>query len=174
MQNLTRILGIVLIERTEKRVIANYNENGSLKEFKTQREFEQMAVKVLNANYDTETEEVAMFLLTNKLVMAKTYSDFFVIVFSENSENEMVLYQLLDILTITMFSFFQKDLNLKGVYSHYQEVVLMLNESFSNGLILTLTHEDLLARVILSKHRKGKAVTASSSKGGVMGFLGFS
>ena len=175
MRNLKSILGVVFVEKNEKRIISNYNENGSLKEYKSQRELEQMTVKILNNYYTTEKGVVDIFLILEKMVMVRAFSDFYLIIVSENNENEMVLNDLIETIEVALEYFCSKDVSLKSIYRHYEEIVLLINEVFSNGLILTSSSQDLISRINLTNAKKGKTpATPNQGKSGVMGFLGFS
>ena len=168
MQSLKNIIGIIIIDKDENRILTNYNEHSSLNDFRSQREFEKMSAKVLNNSVLNERD---VFTIQNKLILAKTYADFYLIVVSEDQENEMLLSQLIEILDASFEHFFGKDSSLKFLYSHFEELTLILNEAFSNGLIMTLNSEDLIARVSLSKFAKSKP-RQPSGRTGVMGFLG--
>ena len=171
MQNLRTVLGIVLLERSQKRIISNYNENGSLNNSRSQREFEAAITKVLNNTFDGESEHINILVFQNKLIVSKVYREFYLLIVSEHTENEIILSKMLEIIEHAIDSFCGNNLSLKNVYENYEEIVLVLNEVFSNGLVLTLNENDLIDRVLLSNLKKGKQTGDAGKRRGIWGFL---
>ena len=171
MDNLTTILGIALLEKIDRRILVTYNENGTLREPQAQREFEQKILILLNGLYQKSEGETHVLTIEGLLIVVNIYSDFYLLVVAEERENEVVLADLLATIHSAALVFCGKEINTKLVYRFYPQLALLLNEVFDNGLILTTSSSDLVARVLMQDSKKSKGASTPNQKGSMMSFF---
>ena len=172
MDNLKTILGIVLIEKTERRILVTYNGNGSLSDPQTQRDFERSTCTLLNSLYEKAEGETHVLTVEGRLIVVNIYSDFYMLIAAEEHENEVVLLDLLNTIHGAALVFCGKEVETKLVYRFFPEMALMLNEVFDNGLVLCTSSSELVARVLMKDANKGTAYTPNQ-KGSMMSFFNF-
>lgn len=172
MDNLTTILGIALLEKTDRRILVSYNENGILREPQAQREFEQKILALLNGLYQKSEGETHVLTVEGLLIVVNIYSDFYLLVVADERENEVVLADLVATIHSAALVFCGKEINTKLIYRFYPQLALLLNEVFDNGLILTTNSTDLVARVLMQDSKKSKGAS-TPNRGGMMNFFNF-
>jgi len=174
MENLKNIHGITLLEKCNRRIIGNYNQNSRLASPASQNEFEQTVLTLLNNMYQNSTGETHIIAVHNHLLLVSIYTDFYLILIAEPLENEIILADVLSELQGTIAHFCGKEISARMIYRYYAEVAILLNEVIDNGLILTTNTEELIARIMMQDSKRTKGGSSSTNKGGVMSFFSFS
>lgn len=102
--------------------------------------------------------------LGSRVVVVRAYSDFYILVIAEQSESEVFLTDLLDVVTNCLSHFCGNKLSLGVLFKYYTEALLVLDEVISDGLVVSLDSEEIIARIIMNdKSRDNK--TSCSKKG---------
>ena len=151
----------MILDKNGDRILAKYNANGSLKTIKAQLTIEKKINELLhNSISDTE-------LITHgrHVIIARNYAEFSVILLADQSENELLLEEILETLTEGIKHFCGRNLKLPVLFRYYTEVLLLFDEILSDGLVVSLDSEEIVARVLMND--KWKASKNSSNRKGL-------
>ena len=146
MQNLTKIQGLAILDKNGDRVIANYNSRTHLNAPKAQAALEKRIEEQLrNSTLDTE-----LLTMGTHLIVARIYNEFYLVLIADQSENELLLEQVLETLTEGIGHFCGKNLKLPVIFRYYTEILLLFDEVLSDGVIVSLDHDELVSRVMMN------------------------
>ena len=160
MQNLAKIEGIVLLDKNGERILANYNSNGELDTLKKQMVFEKRIEDMLKSL----PSEDNLTSFDNHIVLSKTYKDFYMILVADESENELLLEEIMSALEDSIIYFCGKNVKLPVLFRYYTEIVLLFDEILNEGMLITIRSEDLINKVLM-KDKWGSKKSGASRRG---------
>ena len=161
MENLERIEGIVILDKNGDRVLGKYNSIGGLSLSKDQLSIEKKLEEQLNSS----NTEIGLVSIGSYLAISMQHTDFYLVLIAKDSENELLLENLLDTINEGIGYFCGKKVNLALLFRYYTEILLLIDEVINNGLIVSLDSDELVARVMMQD--KWKESRAGVPKKGI-------
>ncbi len=156
MNYLKHIIGLIILEKDGRRVLGKYNENCNIQDETEKKTFEKELSEFLKSSFHYQKKETGLFIFKEKLVLARNFSDMFLVLVSEQNENEIFLKNLIEAVDNSIIYFCGKDMNLNQIFRFYTEILLIFDEATNEGLVVTLSSEELISKVLLKENRQNK------------------
>ena len=144
----------MIIDKTGKQVISNLRTDSNGNHYQRRVELAQI-FELLNQNVKG-IREVGLIHFKNQIIVYKEFNDFYILILASQEENELFLEQTISAIEGSLVTFIGKDLKLENLYNYLSQVCLILDEAFSEGLILTQSTEEICAKVMMKKLPKNR------------------
>lgn len=150
------ILGLLIIEKSGRRVLAQYNPNTDLKAETAQKNFEKDTINFLNNSPTIIKDTLSLINLKKKCLFIKNYEDFYIILISKENENKIFLKNVIEKVIECIEFFCGKNLDLGLIFQYYTEILLLFDEILNEGIVITLNTDEIVAKVLMQEHWKGQ------------------
>lgn len=151
MQDIKNIHGIYLIEKNGRQIISNLSKK-FLKNKTERQHFQHLLFEFLKDSL-WQSKETQIFLYGEHTVLVKCYADFAVLVLASEEENEIFLKKIMQAIDSSLTTFVGKEIKLENIFQYISQVTLILDEIYSNGVVLTLSPEEICSRVMMKENK---------------------
>ena len=174
LENIVCIIKFILIlDNSGKRIYCQYYT----KEYETlesQFDFENRLSRI-TATLSVDRNQVDIFNFENYNVICKINNEVAIFIGQDENDNEVLLDHFLETFEMELFNFIGEDLSREKVLNHYNEIVLLVDEMITGGVVLNIDEHSLYNRIKNSeKTQTNNDKQEQQSGGGIMsGLFGY-
>ena len=174
LENIACIIKFILIlDNSGKRIYCQYYT----KEYETlesQFDFESRLSRI-TATLSVDRNQVDIFNFENYNVICKINNEVEIFIGQDENDNEVLLDHFLETFEMELFNFIGEDLSREKVLNHYNEIVLLVDEMITGGVVLNIDEHSLYNRIKNSeKTQTNNDKEEQQSGGGIMsGLFGY-
>lgn len=164
---------ILILDNSGKRIYCQYYT----KEYETlesQFDFENRLAKI-TATLSIDRNQVDIFNFENYNIICKINNEVVIFIGQDENDNEVLLDHFLETFEMELFNFIGEDLSREKVLNHYNEIVLLVDEIVTGGVVLNIDEHSLYNRIKSSeKTQTNNEKQEQQSGGGLMsGLFGY-
>ncbi len=162
---------ILILDNAGKRIYCNYYTN-VYESIESQLDFESRLLKITEKN-GVNKKELDIFNIENYNILCKIDNEIAIFIGQDENDNELLLEQLFQMFETQLFNFVGEDLSREKVLNHYNEIVLLVDEIITGGVVVNLDEKSIYNR-IKNVEKKEKSSEKTQSGGGIMsGIFGY-
>ena len=163
---------ILILDNSGKRIYCQYYT----KEYETlesQFDFESRLSRI-TATLSIDRNQVDIFNFENYNIICKINNEVAIFIGQDENDNEVLLDHFLETFEMELFNFIGEDLSREKVLNHYNDIVLLVDEIVTGGIVLNIDEHSLYNRIIFEKTQTNKEKQEQQSGGGIMsGLFGY-
>ena len=136
---------LLILDNSGKRIYCNYYT----KEYETlesQLEFESRLSKI-TATYSVDKDNVDIFNFENYNIICKIEKEIAIFIGQNENDNELLLNEVFKMFEIQLFNFVGDNLTRDKILNHYNDIVLLIDEFITGGIVLNIDEHSLYERV---------------------------
>lgn len=173
LENVVCIIKFILIlDNSGKRIYCQYYT----KEYETlesQLDFENRLSRI-TATYSVERNQVDIFNFEHYNIICKINNEVAIFIGQEEDDNEVLLDHFLETFEMELFNFIGEDLSREKVLNHYNDIVLLIDEMVTGGIVLNTDEHSLYNRIKSSEKVQTSNQKQEQTGGGIMsGLFGY-
>ena len=162
---------LLILDNSGKRIYCNYYT----KEYETlesQLEFESRLSKITGI-YSVDKKNIDIFNFEKYNIICKIEKEIAIFIGQDENDNELLLNEVFKMFETQLFNFVGDDLTRNKILNHYNDIVLLIDEFISGGIVLNIDEHSLYERV--KKVEKTQKKNEKSNYGGglMSGFFGY-
>ena len=162
---------LLILDNSGKRIYCNYYT----KEYETlesQLEIESRVSKI-TATYSVDKDNIDIFNFEKYNIICKIEKEIAIFIGQDENDNELLLNEVFKMLETQLFNIVGDNLSRNKILNHYNDIVLLIDEFISGGIVLNIDEHSLYERV-KNVEKAQKKIQKSNSGGGLMsGFFGY-
>ena len=164
---------ILILDNSGKRIYCQYYT----KEYETlesQFDFESRLSKI-TATLSIDRNQVDIFNFENYNIICKINNEVAIFIGQDENDNEVLLDHFLETFEMELFNFIGEDLSREKVLNHYNDIILLVDEIVTGGVVLNIDEHSLYNRIKNSeKTQTNNEKKEQQSGGGIMsGLFGY-
>lgn len=160
---------IIILDNAGKRLYSNYYTN-DYPSIESQLDFELKLSKI-TSKYSVEQNDIDIFTFEKYNIISKIDKEISIFIGQDENDNEILLEQFFSMLETQFFNFIGEDLSREKVLNHYKEIVILIDEMVSNGVILNIDEHSIYDRI---KNSEKKKEEKTGGRGGIIsGIFGY-
>ena len=172
LEDLAGIIKFILIlDNSGKRIYCNYYT----KDYDTtesQIDFENRLSKI-TSTFSVDKNDIDIFNFEKYNIVCKIDKEIAIFIGQDENDNELLLNDFFKMLETQLFNFVGDNLSREKILNHYNEIVLLIDEMVSSGIVLNIDEHSLYNR-IKNTNKTQKSDEKSQSGGGIMsGIFGY-
>ena len=172
LEDLAGIIKFILIlDNSGKRIYCNYYT----KDYDTtesQIDFENRLSKI-TSTFSVDKNDIDIFNFEKYNIVCKIDKEIAIFIGQDENDNELLLNHFFKMLETQLFNFVGDNLSREKILNHYNEIVLLIDEMVSSGIVLNIDEHSLYNR-IKNTNKTQKSDEKSQSGGGIMsGIFGY-
>ena len=173
LENIVCLIKFILIlDNSGKRIYCQYYT----KEYETlesQFDFENRLSRI-TATLSIDRNQVDIFNFENYNIICKINNEVAIFIGQDENDNEVLLDHFLETFEMELFNFIGEDLSREKVLNHYNDIVLLVDEIVTGGVVLNIDEHSLYNRIIFEKTQTNNEKQEQQSGGGIMsGLFGY-
>ena len=173
LENIVCLIKFILIlDNSGKRIYCQYYT----KEYETlesQFDFESRLSRI-TATLSIDRNQVDIFNFENYNIICKINNEVAIFIGQDENDNEVLLDHFLETFEMELFNFIGEDLSREKVLNHYNDIVLLVDEIVTGGVVLNIDEHSLYNRIIFEKTQTNNEKQEQQSGGGIMsGLFGY-
>ena len=162
---------ILILDNAGQRIYCNYYTN-EYESIESQLDFESRLSKITE-KYSVSQKELDIFNFENYNILCKIDNEIAIFIGQDENDNELLLEELFKMFETQLFNFVGEDLSRKKILEHYNEIVLLVDEMITGGVVINLDEKSIYNR-IKNIEKKQKTNEKTQSGGGIMsGIFGY-
>ena len=163
---------ILILDNSGKRIYCQYYT----KEYETlesQFDFESRLSRI-TATLSIDRNQVDIFNFENYNIICRINNEIAIFIGQDENDNEVLLDHFLETFEMELFNFIGEDLSREKVLNHYNDIVLLVDEIVTGGVVLNIDEHSLYNRIIFEKTQTNNEKQEQQSGGGIMtGLFGY-
>ena len=173
LENIVCLIKFILIlDNSGKRIYCQYYT----KEYETlesQFDFESRLSKI-TATLSIDRNQVDIFNFENYNIICRINNEVAIFIGQDENDNEVLLDHFLETFEMELFNFIGEDLSREKVLNHYNDIVLLVDEIVTGGVVLNIDEHSLYNRISFEKTQTNNEKQEQQSGGGIMsGLFGY-
>ena len=162
---------ILILDNSGKRIYCIYYTN-DYNTLESQIDFETRLSRVTE-KYSVNKNELDIFNFENYNILCRIDKEIAIFVGQDENENELLLEQFFKMFETQLFNFVGENLSREKILNHYNEIILLIDEMLTGGVIINLEENSIYNR-IKNVEKKQKSNESTQSGGGIMsGIFGY-
>ena len=162
---------ILILDNSGKRIYCQYYTR-DYETLESQLEFETKISKI-TLTYSIEKNEVDIFNFEKYNIICNIDKEIAIFIGQDEKDNEVLLEQFFKMFETQLFNFIGGDLTREKVLNHYNEIVLLIDEITTGGVVLNIDEHSLYNRIKNSELTQKNAEKEKSSGGIMSGLFGY-
>jgi len=162
---------ILILDNSGKRIYCNYYTR-DYPTIESQLDFELRLSKI-TSTYSVERDNTDIFAFENFTVVCKIDKEIAIFIGQDENDNEILLEQFFQIFETQLFNFIGGDLSRTKILNKYNEIVMLIDELVSNGLVLNIDEHSVYNRIKNCENKKEINVKNIASGGFMSGLFGY-
>ena len=161
---------LLILDNSGKRIYCNYYT----KEYETlesQLEFESRLSKI-TATYSVDKDNIDIFNFEKYNIICKIEKEIAIFIGQDENDNELLLNEVFKMLETQLFNIVGDNLTRNKILNHYNDIVLLIDEFISGGIVLNIDEHSLYERV-KNVGKAQKKIEKSHSGGLMSGLFGY-
>jgi len=162
---------LLILDNSGKRIYCNYYT----KEYETlesQLEFESRLSKI-TATYSVDKDNIDIFNFENYNIICKIDKEIAIFIGQNENDNELLLNEVFKMFEIQLFNFVGDNLTRDKILNHYNDIVLLIDEFITGGIVLNIDEHSLYERVKNAEKTQKKNEKPKSGGGIMSGIFGY-
>ena len=162
---------LLILDNSGKRIYCNYYT----KEYETlesQLEFESRLSKI-TATYSVDKDNIDIFNFENYNIICKIEKEIAIFIGQNENDNELLLNEVFKMFEIQLFNFVGDNLTRDKILNHYNDIVLLIDEFITGGIVLNIDEHSLYERVKNAEKTQKKNEKPKSGGGIMSGIFGY-
>jgi hypothetical protein len=163
---------ILILDNSGKRIYCQYYT----KEYETlesQFDFESRLSRI-TATLSIDRNQVDIFNFENYNIICRINNEVAIFIGQDENDNEVLLDHFLETFEMELFNFIGEDLSREKVLNHYNDIVLLVDEIVTGGVVLNIDEHSLYNRISFEKTQTNNEKQEQQSGGGIMsGLFGY-
>ena len=162
---------LLILDNSGKRIYCNYYT----KEYETlesQLEFESRLSKI-TATYSVDKDNIDIFNFENYNIICKIEKEIAIFIGQNENDNELLLNEVFKMFEIQLFNFVGDNITRDKILNHYNNIVLMIDEFITGGIVLNIDEHSLYERVKNAEKTQKKNEKPKSGGGIMSGIFGY-
>ena len=162
---------LLILDNSGKRIYCNYYT----KEYETlesQLEFESRLSKI-TATYSVDKDNIDIFNFENFNIICKIEKEIAIFIGQNENDNELLLNEVFKMFEIQLFNFVGDNITRDKILSHYNDIVLLIDEFITGGIVLNIDEHSLYERVKNAEKTQKKNEKPKSGGGIMSGIFGY-
>ena len=162
---------LLILDNSGKRIYCNYYT----KEYETlesQLEFESRLSKI-TATYSVDKDNIDIFNFENYNIICKIEKEIAIFIGQNENDNELLLNEVFKMFEIQLFNFVGDNLTRDKILNHYNDIVLLIDEFITGGIVLNIDEHSLFERVKNAEKTQKKNEKPKSGGGIMSGIFGY-
>ena len=162
---------LLILDNSGKRIYCNYYT----KEYETlesQLEFESRLSKI-TATYSVDKDNIDIFNFENFNIICKIEKEIAIFLGQNENDNELLLNEVFKMFEIQLFNFVGDNITRDKILSHYNDIVLLIDEFITGGIVLNIDEHSLYERVKNAEKTQKKNEKPKSGGGIMSGIFGY-
>ena len=162
---------LLILDNSRKRIYCNYYT----KEYETlesQLEFESRLSKI-TATYSVDKDNIDIFNFENFNIICKIEKEIAIFIGQNENDNELLLNEVFKMFEIQLFNFVGDNLTRDKILNHYNDIVLLIDEFITGGIVLNIDEHSLYERVKNAEKTQKKNEKPKSGGGIMSGIFGY-
>ena len=162
---------LLILDNSGKRIYCNYYT----KEYETlesQLEFESRLSKI-TATYSVDKDNIDIFNFENYNIICKIDKEIAIFIGQNENDNELLLNEVFKMFEIQLFNFVGDNLSRDKILNHYNDIVLLIDEFITGGIVLNIDEHSLYERVKNAEKTQKKNEKHKSGGGIMSGIFGY-
>ena len=173
LENIVCLIKFILIlDNSGKRIYCQYYT----KEYETlesQFDFENRLSRI-TATLSIDRNQVDIFNFENYNIICRINNEVAIFIGQDENDNEVLLDHFLETFEMELFNFIGEDLSREKVLNHYNDIVLLVDEIVTGGVVLNIDEHSLYNRISFEKTQTNNEKQEQQSGGGIMsGLFGY-
>ena len=173
LENIVCLIKFILIlDNSGKRIYCQYYT----KEYETlesQFDFENRLSRI-TATLSIDRNQVDIFNFENYNIICRINNEIAIFIGQDENDNEVLLDHFLETFEMELFNFIGEDLSREKVLNHYNDIVLLVDEIVTGGVVLNIDEHSLYNRISFEKTQTNNEKQEQQSGGGIMsGLFGY-
>ena len=172
LEDLVGIIKFILIlDNSGKRIYCNYYTK-DYDTIESQLDFENKLSKIAST-YSVDKNDIDIFNFEKYNIVCKIGKEIAIFIGQDENDNEILLNDFFKMFEIQLYNFAGDNLSREKILNHYNEIVLLIDEMVSSGIVLNIDEHSLYNR-IKNADKAQKSNEKSQSGGGIMsGIFGY-
>ena len=162
---------LLILDNSGKRIYCNYYT----KEYETlesQLEFESRLSKI-TATYSVDKDNIDIFNFENYNIICKIDKEIAIFIGQNENDNELLLNEVFKMFEIQLFNFVGDNITRDKILSHYNDIILLIDEFITGGIVLNIDEHSLFERVKNAEKTQKKNEKPKSGGGIMSGIFGY-
>ena len=162
---------LLILDNSGKRIYCNYYT----KEYETlesQLEFESRLSKI-TATYSVDKDNIDIFNFENYNIICKIDKEIAIFIGQNENDNELLLNEVFKMFEIQLFNFVGDNITRDKILNHYNDIILMIDEFITGGIVLNIDEHSLYERVKNAEKTQKKNEKHKSGGGIMSGIFGY-
>ena len=162
---------LLILDNSRKRIYCNYYT----KEYETlesQLEFESRLSKI-TATYSVDKDNIDIFNFENYNIICKIEKEIAIFIGQNENDNELLLNEVFKMFEIQLFNFVGDNITRDKILNHYNDIVLLIDEFITGGIVLNIDEHSLYERVKNAEKTQKKNEKPKSGGGIMSGIFGY-
>ena len=162
---------ILMLDNSGKRIYCNYYTK-DYDTIESQLDFENKLSKI-TSTYSVDKNDIDIFNFEKYNIVCKIGKEIAIFIGQDENDNEILLNDFFKMFEIQLYNFAGDNLSREKILNHYNEIVLLIDEMVSSGIVLNIDEHSLYNR-IKNADKAQKSNEKSQSGGGIMsGIFGY-
>ena len=162
---------LLILDNSGKRIYCNYYT----KEYETlesQLDFESRLSKI-TATYSVDKDNIDIFNFENYNIICKIDKEIAIFIGQNENDNELLLNEVFKMFEIQLFNFVGDNITRDKILNHYNDIVLLIDEFITGGIVLNIDEHSLFERVKNAEKTQKKNEKPKSGGGIMSGIFGY-
>ena len=162
---------LLILDNSGKRIYCIYYTS-DYNTLESQIDFETRLSRVTE-KYSVNKNELDIFNFENYNILCRIDKEIAIFIGQDENENELLLEQFFKMFETQLFNFVGENLSREKILNHYNEIILLIDEMITGGVIINLDENSIYNRV-KNVEKKQKSNENTQSGGGIMsGIFGY-
>ena len=171
-----RVKFILILDNSGKRIYCSYYTK-DYDTLNSQLDFENRLCKITQV-YSVDKYDLDIFNFEKYNIISRVNNEIAIFIGEDEDDNEILLDKVLEAIEVQLFNLVGEDLTRENVLNHYDELVMLIDELVTNGVVLNIEEHSLYKRVKNVKSEQNNNSSndnnkAKSSGGFVSGLFGY-
>ena len=168
-----RVKFILILDNSGKRIYCRYYTR-DYDTLNSQLDFENSLCKITQI-YSVDKYDLDIFNFEKYNIISRINKEIAIFIGEDENDNEILLDKVLEAIEIQLFNLIGDDLTRENILKHYDELVLLIDELVTNGVVLNIEEHSLYKRIKNTKSENNNTDNnkTKSSGGFVSGLFGY-
>ena len=162
---------ILILDNSGKRIYSNYYTK-DYETIESQLDFENRLSKI-TATYSVDKNDIDIFNFEKYNIVCKIDKEIAIFIGQDENDNEALLNDFFKMFEIQLFNFIGDNLSREKILNHYNEIVLLIDEMVSSGIVLNIDEHSIYNRIKNSDKTQKNNEKVQSSGGIMNGIFGY-
>ena len=162
---------LLILDNSGKRIYCIYYTQ-EYETLESQLDFESRLSKI-TATYSVDKDNIDIFNFEKYNIICKIEKEIAIFIGQDENDNELLLNEVFKMFETQLFNFVGDNLSRNKILNHYNEIVLLIDELITGGIVLNIDEHSLYKRVKKIEESQKKNEKSYTGGGLMSGFFGY-